>query len=64
MKFDHEKFISLYKSQYGALDSSQTSGLGTLLGFLEQDRDVGDLRWAAYMLATVKHEMRQPMATH
>jgi surface antigen len=56
MKFDHEKFISLYKSQYGALDSSQTSGLGTLLGFLEQDRDVGDVRWAAYMLATVKHE--------
>jgi len=56
MKIDHEKFISLYKSQYGALNSSQSSGLGTLLGFLEQDRDVSDLRWAAYMLATVKHE--------
>src|SRR5262249_35346716 len=56
MKFDHEKFISLYKSQYGTLNSSQSSGLSTLLGFLEQDRDVSDMRWAAYMLATVKHE--------
>jgi hypothetical protein len=56
MKIDQEKFINLYKSQYAALGSSQASGLGTLLGFLEQDRDVGDLRWAAYMLATVKHE--------
>ena len=46
MKIDHEKFISLYKSQYGDLDSSQASGLGTLLGFLEEDREVGDLRGA------------------
>ena len=56
MKIDHAKFINLYKSQYGALNGSQTSGLGALLSFLEQDRGVGDLRWAAYMLATVKHE--------
>lgn len=56
MKFDHDKVISLYKTQYGALDGSQASGLSTLLGFLEQDPDVSDLRWAAYMLATVKHE--------
>jgi hypothetical protein len=54
MKFDHEKFISLYKSQYGALDSSQTSGLGTLLGFLEQDSDpnafwAGPLGHVAYV---------------
>ena len=53
MKIDHQKFINLYKSQYGALNGTQTSGLGALLSFLEQDRDVGDLRWAAYMLATV-----------
>jgi hypothetical protein len=39
MKIDQEKLINLYKSQYGALDSSQASGLGTLLGFLEQDRE-------------------------
>ena len=56
MKIDHQKFINLYKSQYGALNGTQTSGLGALLSFLEQDKDVGDPRWAAYMLATVKHE--------
>jgi len=56
MKFDHDKFIGLYKLQYGALDNTQTSGLSGLLGFFEKDNHVSDMRWAAYMLATVKHE--------
>src|SRR5215472_17508838 len=56
MKIDHGKFIGLYKAQYGALNDSQASGMDKLLGFLEQDKDVGDVRWAAYILATVKEE--------
>ena len=56
MKFDHDQFISLYESQYGTLNSSQASGLGGLLAFVERDNHVNDVRWAAYMLATVKHE--------
>jgi putative chitinase len=56
MKFDHAKFISLYELQYGGLDSSQALGLSELLSFLERDNHVNDVRWAAYMLATVKHE--------
>jgi putative chitinase len=56
MKFDHDKFIDLYKSAYGALDNIQTSGLRGLLGFCEKDNHVSDVRWTAYMLATVKHE--------
>src|SRR5262249_54441223 len=60
MKIDHQKFKDLYNAQYGALegalDDSQASGMDTLLGFLEQDQDVSDVRWAAYMLATVKEE--------
>jgi surface antigen len=56
MEFDHDKFINLYKSEYGTLDNSQASGLSGLLGFLEQDNHLNDVRWAAYMLATVKHE--------
>jgi putative chitinase len=58
MKFDHQMFISLYNAQpqYGALDDSQASGMDTLLSFLEQDADISDVRWAAYMLATVKEE--------
>ena len=56
MKFDHDKFISLYESQYGTLSNSQASGLGGLLASVERDNHVNDVRWAAYMLATVKHE--------
>ena len=56
MKIDHQMFISLYEGQVGALDDSQSSGIDALLGFLEQDTDVSDVRWAAYMLATVKEE--------
>ena len=64
MKFEHQMFISLYEAQYGALDASQASGIDALLGFLEQDTDVSDVRWAAYMLATTKWEcadMWQPI---
>ena len=56
MKIDHQKFLDLYKAQYGALNASQASGMDRLLGFFEQDKDVSDVRWAAYMLATVKEE--------
>ena len=56
MNIDHRKFMDLYNAQYGALAGSQASGIDALLGFLEQDKDVSDVRWAAYMLATVKEE--------
>jgi hypothetical protein len=56
MKSDHGKFIGLYKGQYGMLNDGQSSGMDKLLGFLEQDKVGSDLRWAAYMLATVKEE--------
>jgi hypothetical protein len=56
MKFDHPTFLSSYSAVYGQLDDSQSSGLETLLGNLELDQDIADLRWAAYMLATVKLE--------
>jgi hypothetical protein len=55
MKFDHQMFINLYEAQY-ALNDSQSSVIDALLGFLEQDTDLSDVRWAAYMLATVKWE--------
>jgi hypothetical protein len=56
MKIDRQKFVDLYKREYGALTDTRASALDALLGFLEQDGDVGDLRWGAYVLATVKHE--------
>lgn len=56
MKFDHPTFLNSYSAVYGQLEDSQSSGLESLLGNIELDQDLADLRWAAYMLATVKLE--------
>lgn len=56
MKFNHTTFFNGYRNIYGRLNQTQVSGLDNLLGYIEQDNDIDDLRWAAYMLATVKHE--------
>lgn len=57
MWFDHQKFFSVYQAALGKhLSASQLSGLDRLLGFVQIDSDINDVRWVAYMLATVKHE--------
>jgi hypothetical protein len=48
--------LDLYERMHGQLTSSQRSGLAFLLDALRADPDVTDVRCAAYMLATVKHE--------
>ncbi len=56
LKFDHAKFFAAYRAVYGKLKQSQVDGLESLLTGIENDADITDLRWAAYMFATVKHE--------
>ena len=56
MKLTHTTFFNGYRNIYGKLNQTQVSGLDNLLTAIELDADVSDLRWAAYMLATVKHE--------
>lgn len=56
MRYNHTTFFNGYRELYGKLNQTQVSGLDNLLGYLELDADVSDIRWAAYMLATVKHE--------
>lgn len=56
MRFNHTTFFNGYRGLYGKLNQSQVSGLDNLLGYIELDADVSDIRWAAYMLATLKHE--------
>jgi hypothetical protein len=56
MNYDHTKFFTAYRTQFGALTQAQVDGLEALLSALEGDTDVSDVRWAAYMLATIKHE--------
>jgi hypothetical protein len=48
--------LDLYERSFGALTRRQREGLDFLLASIAADPEVGDVRWAAYMLATVKHE--------
>ena len=56
MRFNHTTFFNGYRDLYGKLNQGQVSGLDNLVGYVEIDPDVNDIRWVAYMLATVKHE--------
>jgi hypothetical protein len=56
LMFDRKKFFDGYRTKYGKLNQSQVVGLSALLDGIEQDSDISDARWVAYMLATVKHE--------
>ena len=56
MKFEHNHFFSEYAKIYGGLTPNEIDGLRGLLRFIEVDAEIENLGWAAYMLATVKHE--------
>ncbi|HEX6367479.1 MAG TPA: papain-like cysteine protease family protein [Longimicrobium sp.] len=56
LSFDRKKFFDGYRAKYGSLKQGQVDGLNALLAAVEADPDVSDVRWVAYMLATVKHE--------
>jgi predicted chitinase len=53
---DVEAICELYQVSQGALSDSQQSGFTNLIESIKKDNAITDLRWAAYMLATVKHE--------
>jgi putative chitinase len=56
LAFDRKRFFDGYRAKYGSLKQGQVDGLNALLAAVEADPDVSDVRWVAYMLATVKHE--------
>lgn len=57
MWFNHQTFFTEYENGFKVrLSAPQVSGLDRLLGFVQLDSDVNDVRWVAYMFATVKHE--------
>ncbi len=57
-QFDEHKLFEAYVQAFGhtLVSPAQTAGAGRLLGLLATDPAITDLRWVAYMLATVKHE--------
>lgn len=50
------RFITLYNKQYQPLSPPRHKGLTDLLGFFARDKDITNIRWMAYMLATTMHE--------
>ena len=56
MKLDRQKFFDAYHAAFGSLKQSQVDGLNALLAAVETDTEITDIRWLAYMMATVKHE--------
>lgn len=64
-RINRKAFFDAYRRAWGPLTQTQVLGLGLLLNALELDATVVDIRHAAYMLATVKHECAdtwQPIA--
>lgn len=53
---DRAHFFATVREHFGALNQSQVDGFGTILDGWERQKDFGDRRWLAYMLATAWHE--------
>ena len=62
LKIDRQKFFDAYRKEFGKLNQSQTEGLDQFLGFIEADKEMCDVRWVAYVLATVYVECSKPPA--
>ena len=58
LRFDDKKLSEVYTEMFPAPPQrpSAITGAGKLVRTFGDDPDITDLRWAAYMLATVKHE--------
>jgi len=51
-------FLKLYELQFGMLGATQRAGLTKLIKYINEDKEIQDVGWCAYMLATVKYECK------
>lgn len=51
-----DTFVSLYNKQYSPLLTAYQNGLTELVTAITNDKEINNIRWAAYMLATTMHE--------
>jgi hypothetical protein len=58
---DRTRYFSAHRKAFGRLDQAQVQAIESLLGDLEADAELTDLRHAAYMLATAWHETDKTM---
>ena len=50
------RFLSMYAEEFAGVDAATLSGLGQFLDFMRSDRNLTDIRHAAYLLASVYKE--------
>jgi putative chitinase len=53
---DPAKFINLSQTKFGPLKADVEPGLRSIIDGINKDEKLGNPRWVAYMLATIKHE--------
>jgi len=56
MKINHTRFFEGFRTSFGRLTQSKVTGIEVLGYQMEGDSQIRNIHWAAYMLATVKHE--------
>lgn len=56
MQINHTTFFNEYRKAFGKMKQDKVTGIELLGRQMVVDTEITDLRWAAYMLATVKHE--------
>jgi putative chitinase len=56
MNFNRKTFFDSYRPKFGKLSPLQVKGLSQLLDFMEADKFITKIPYAAYILATVKRE--------
>ena len=60
-----EVFFNRYTTNFGTLSLEGKAALTQIFSFIEKDKDIQDIRYVAYILATIKHETRgtyQPLS--
>ncbi len=53
---DPAQFVANYGRAFKPPSAAESAAIKQLIGLLNQDRTVSDLRWAAYILATIRYE--------
>jgi putative chitinase len=53
---DTQAFLGLYERQFFKLGAAARDGFTELIGFINEDEEIADVGWCAYMMATTKHE--------
>ncbi len=51
-----EVFFKRYTAEFGALNGDAKVALTQIFSFIEQDKEIQNVRYVAYILATIKHE--------